>query len=119
MAVEQGTALAAHPAIDLDIEGFASMTGAVDMLEDDVAVVAAGHPQAPPQRREYRGAARSLLVLILPEKPVEMLVVTYLVFGDAARQYAQHGVWAGPRQGSVIARGPGFDDAARCHLQAA
>src|SRR5436305_5120654 len=97
--------IAASPAqvtIYRGIEGGLGITRTIDIFENDKAVVAAGHPQPPPQRRSYRGAARAFGLAVSPKKTVEMFVVPNLVFDDAARQQRQHRLGAGARQGRVI-----------------
>src|SRR6202035_1091726 len=99
---------AAHP----DVERFVVTIGAVDMLEGDKALVAAGHLQPPPQRRKDCGPARRLGDPVLPEIPIKMLVVTHLVFGNMAGQHRTDRIRARAGQGAIIARSAGFYDAA-------
>jgi len=89
-------ALSAQVAVYLGIEACSWMAGTVDVLQDDEAVVAAGHLQSPPQRRNDPGASRTVQIPIFAEKAVEILVVTNFVFGDAAGQACQYRFRAGP-----------------------
>src|SRR5215469_16810449 len=112
MTPHKRAALATHLAVHPDVKGFAGMAIAVDVLENDKAVVPAGHSQAAPQRRENRGTTRLLRIAVLSKKPVKVLVMTHLVFGDATCQKSEHGLGAGARQSPIVTRRTRLDDAA-------
>src|SRR5215472_1129566 len=95
------------------------MASLVDVLQDHEAVVAAGHPQAPPQRRHDLRAARTFDLLVAPEITIEMLVVADLVVCYAPRHDGEYRIRAGARQSGVIAGRARLDDTARRQLQAA
>src|SRR5437763_12498700 len=89
------------------------------MFQNNEAVVAAAHSQAPPQRRNDGRTARGFGLAIAPKEAVEMLVMSDFVFDDAPRQQRQNRLWAGARQRRVVAGCAGLDDAARGHFEAA
>src|SRR6516162_4106388 len=108
---DEPAAFAAYAAIRRDIKGFAGMTGTVHVLEHDKAVVAAGHPEPTPQRRQDCGAPRIFEIPIFAEIAIEVLVVPDFVLRDVAGQDGEHRIRAGTRQGPVIAGGTGLDNA--------
>src|SRR5689334_1720423 len=119
MVADKIAALLSQPPVYPLVKIPARITGAVNVLQHDEAVVAAAHPQAPPQRWYDRRASRALGFAVPSVETVEMFEMAHLVLGDVPGQNCQHRIGAGAGQGRVIAGGACLDDAARGHFEAA
>src|SRR5689334_4775648 len=83
-------ATAPHFAIDVAVEPFTGVTGGVNVFEGDIAIVVTYHLHAVPESERNASPARFLEVAVAAKKPIEMFVVTHLVFGDIGGQLAQY-----------------------------
>ena len=89
---DQLSPLPAQIAVNLGVEGTRGVRSSVDMFHNHDAVVAAGHPQPPPERRHDRSAARTFDLSVAPEIAIKMLVMSNFIVCNVAGQHGKHGL---------------------------